>query len=129
MLTSNLLKYNLEKESVELYESFNVLSKRELESRVDIKFEAYINTKLVEFRVAINMTRRQILPSIIQQMNDLGSAYEFGLNVKLNSIGIQNDIKGLEELYSKIQTKVQYLKQFLGTEQELLLLYLLCLFL
>ena len=52
------------------------------------------------------------MPAIIQQMNDLGSAYSHGAAAKLNSVSIQNDIRLLEELYAKIQTKLQYLTQF-----------------
>ena len=33
--------------------------------------------------------------------------------IKLNSIGIQHDFKLLEACYSKIQTKVDYLKKFI----------------
>ena len=56
--TPEALKYNLNKECIQLHEDFNVLTKRELESRIEIKFDAYTNTKLVEYKVAINLARR-----------------------------------------------------------------------
>ncbi|MEK9728286.1 MAG: hypothetical protein VW397_09310, partial [Candidatus Margulisiibacteriota bacterium] len=70
-------------------------------------------TKCVEFKLAIDIARRQIMPAIIDQLNDLGSAFEYGKLVKLNALGIQNDFRVLEELYSKIQTKVDYLNKFI----------------
>ena len=64
----------------------NVLSKREVESRVEIKFDAYSNTKLVEYRLAIDIARRQVMPAILDQLNDLGTAFEYGKMVKLNAV-------------------------------------------
>ena len=91
--TPEAYKYNLDKDCIKLHESLNVLSKREVESRVDIKYDAYANTKLVEYRLAIDIARRQIMPAILDQLNDLGRAYEHGKVVKLNAVSIQNDFK------------------------------------
>ena len=63
--------------------------------------------------MAIDIARRQIMPAILDQLNDLGRAYEHGKVVKLNAVSIQNDFRVLEELYSKIQTKVDYLTKFI----------------
>ena len=67
---------------------------------------------MVEYKVAINLARREVMPALIKQMNDLGAAYSHGVAAKLNSVSIQNDLRLLEELYAKIQTKLQYLVQF-----------------
>ena len=117
--TPEAYKYNLDKDCIKLHEDLNVLSKREVESRVEIKYDAYSNTKLVEYRLAIDIARRQIMPAIIDQLNDLGRAFEHGKVVKLNAVAIQNDFRALEELYSTIQTKVDYLTKFVdGSENE-----------
>ena len=75
--TPEALKYNLDKKCIQLFESLNVLSKRELESRVDIKLDAYSNTKCIEYRLAIDIARRQIMPAILRQLNELGGANAF----------------------------------------------------
>jgi glutamine synthetase len=111
--TPEALKFNLDPDCVALFESMGVLTQRELMSRVDIKLDAYTNTKMIEFRLAIDIARRQIMPAILIQLNDLGQAYANAKLVKLNSIGIQKDFKVLEECYSKIQTKVDYLRAFM----------------
>ena len=84
--TPEAYKYNLDKDCIKLHEDLNVLSKREVESRVEIKYDAYSNTKLVEYRLAIDIARRQIMPAIIDQLNDLGRAFEHGKVVKLNAV-------------------------------------------
>jgi glutamine synthetase len=112
--TPEAIKYNLNKECMALYEDMGVLSKRELESRIDIRFEAYINTKLIEYRLATHMVKRKILPAIVVQMNDLGSAYSHGLTAKLNCVSIQNEFRLLEEQYAKIQTKLGYLEKMIA---------------
>ena len=58
-----------------MYEDFNVLTERELESRVEIKYDAYTNTKLIEYKVAMNLARREIMPAIVLQITDLGTAF------------------------------------------------------
>ena len=112
--TPEALKYNLDKKCIALFESLNILTKRELESRVDIKLDAYSNTKCIEYRLAIDIARRQIMPAILRQLNELGGANAHASAITLNSIGIQHDFKLLEACYSKIQTKVDYLKKFIA---------------
>ncbi|MGA0241717.1 MAG: glutamine synthetase III [Candidatus Marinamargulisbacteria bacterium] len=116
--TPEAYRYNLDPECIALHESLNVLTKREVESRVDIKFDAYSNTKLVECRLAIDIARRQVMPAIIDQLNDLGRAFEHGKVVKLNAVSLQADFRVLEELYSTIQTKVDYLNKFIVSSEN-----------
>lgn len=116
--TPEALQYNLNKECIELFESFNVLSNRELESRVEVKFDAYSNTKLVELRLASDMARRQIMPAILAHMNDLGTTYQTGKAMTLNCIAFQDDFRELEALYSSIRTKLGYLNAFLQTSES-----------
>ena len=82
-------KYALKKECVYIYESLNVLSKRELESRVEIKQEAYANSKLIEYKCAVNVSRRYVLPAILNQLTQLGDT-----NGLLSENGIKN--KGIK---------------------------------
>ena len=110
--TPEALKYNLNDDCVKLFESHGILTKRELESRVEIKFDAYSNTKIVEYKLAIDIARRHIMPAITDQLNELGKAYDYGRQIKLNAVSLQTDFRTLEEIYSKVQTKVEYLSKF-----------------
>lgn len=111
--TPEALIYNLEDSSVALYEKFKVLNKRELESRIEIKLDAYTNTKLVEFRLAADMCRRLIMPGVLEQLKDLGDVYAKGQAAKLNCVSIQNDFRTLEAFYSAMATKLDYLNKFI----------------
>ena len=113
--TPEALKFNIEPSSVKLFESLKVLSKRELESRVEIKFDAYTNTKLVEFKLASDMTRRLIMPAILEHLNDLGSALAQAKSVGISSVALSSDFKTLEALYASMQTKLEKLKLFIKT--------------
>lgn len=113
--TPEALKYNLEKKCIRLFEEMNVLTERELKSRVEIKFENYSNTKLIEYKLAVNMARRQILPSITDQLNQSATTYN-----ALKAAGIENkklkeDLVKLSSLYTSIQTKKQALKTCIQT--------------
>ncbi len=111
--TPEALKYNLDKSCVQLFEDMGVLTKRELNSRVEIKLDAYTNTKTIELKVALDMVRKHVLPAIVSQLADLGDAHRACLQAKLTSPGLSNDIKALDALYGMIQTKEVYLKQFI----------------
>ena len=52
--------------TVELFERFGVLSRRELEARYDIHHEGYVSTINIEAMTMIEMAKRQILPAIIK---------------------------------------------------------------
>ena len=51
------------------HERLDVLSRREVESRVEIKFDAYSNTKLVEYKLGIDIARRKVMPAILDHLN------------------------------------------------------------
>ena len=115
ILVTQALKFNLEPSSVKLFESLKILSKRELESRVEIKFDSYTNAKLVEFKLASDMTRRLIMPAILEHLNDLGGAFAQAKSVGISSAAFKSDFKALESLYAAMQTKLDTLKTFIET--------------
>ncbi len=117
--TPEAIQYESKKKSIELYESLNILTKREIESRVDIKLDAFSNTKTIELKVGLELVRKEILPAITKQINELATAYTQCLNTKINSLALQKDIKILEKLYSSIQTKETYIQQFLSKTESM----------
>ncbi len=53
-------------ESVAAFEKFNVFTKTELESRVEIEYETYAKSINIEARAMIDIARKQILPAVIK---------------------------------------------------------------
>ena len=117
--TPEAINYESKKKSIDLYESLNILTKREIESRVDIKLDAFSNTKTIELKVGLELVRKEILPAITKQINELATAYTQSLNAKINSLALQKDIKVLEKLYSSIQTKETYIQQFISKTESI----------
>ncbi|HSR36225.1 MAG TPA: glutamine synthetase III [Desulfurivibrionaceae bacterium] len=60
--------------AAKLFAKYNVLSKEELHSRYDIYTEQYAKHINIEALTAIQMTRRQYIPAVINFMTDLGAS-------------------------------------------------------
>jgi glutamine synthetase len=58
-------------EVIELFEKYNVLSRRETESRMDIYLEHYIKSVNVEARQTIEMSKTMIFPAAIRYQGEL----------------------------------------------------------
>ena len=52
--------------SVELFEKFKVLSRSELESRMEIEYEIYAKTLNIEAKAMIDIATKQIVPAVIR---------------------------------------------------------------
>ncbi len=61
-------------ESIELFENFGVFSRAELESRVEIEYEQYAKEINIEAKTMIDITRKQIIPSVIRYTTRLADS-------------------------------------------------------
>jgi len=69
--TDQALKALVSKETVELFERYHVLSRRELESRYQIYLEAYKKTIDIEGSCALDIAKTMILPAALKQQKKL----------------------------------------------------------
>jgi glutamine synthetase len=60
--------------AVKLFESFGVFTKAELESRVEIQYEAYSKAINIEAKSMIDIASKQIIPSVISYTTELASS-------------------------------------------------------
>lgn len=60
--------------AVELFESFKVFTRAELESRAEIEFEAYSKAINIEARTMIDMAGKQIIPAVIKYTTQLAAS-------------------------------------------------------
>lgn len=58
-------------DSVRLFEKFGVFKKAELESRVEIKYEAYAKAINIEARTMIDIATKQIIPAVVKYTKNL----------------------------------------------------------
>ena len=107
--------------TVELFERFGVLNRRELEARAIVMYENYAKTINVEARTMLEMVNRQIIPAVL----DYEKALAEGL-VALKSLGVSvlaqtqiiNDIDSrlgeLKIAINELETRLAKADEFKG---------------
>ena len=60
--------------AVKLFETFNVFTKAELESRAEVEYEAYSKAINIEARTMIDMAGKQIIPAVIKYTTQLATS-------------------------------------------------------
>ena len=86
------------KEVVELFEKYDVLSGRELDSRYEVYIEQYVMSVGVEARLALEIARTLIFPAAIRYQGELASTC-----ANLKSLGYEFDTKTLDKLTSLVR--------------------------
>jgi glutamine synthetase len=99
----------LEAEEVKkLFSKYNVLSERELESRMEIYLEQYCKTVYTEASLTLEMAKTLIFPAAIRYQNELASTCA---NLKL--VGYEFDTLALDricELVKSLQDSISVLQ-------------------
>lgn len=103
--TPQALELMLEKDAAEIFTAFNVLSERELHSKIDIKLETYVKVKAIECKTAIGMVNSLILPAAIKQINAMSQAARSLGKLGMKFGAIADDLKRLCALYEEIKEK------------------------
>lgn len=68
------IEYLTTDKTVKLFEKFDVFSRAELESRAEIKYEAYSKAINIESRSMIDIASKHIIPAVIQYVTALASS-------------------------------------------------------
>ncbi len=68
------IPYLMEEKTIAMFERQNVLTKTELESRVEINYEIYSKTINIEAKTMIDMAGKQYIPSIIKYVTNLADS-------------------------------------------------------
>lgn len=55
--------------NINLFSKYNVLNKKELDARKEIKYENYCNVRLIEIKTLTEMIYQQVIPSAIKELN------------------------------------------------------------
>jgi glutamine synthetase len=73
-----------DEKNLALFEKYNVLTRRELESREEIAYDQYFKTVNIEGETTAEMARTMILPAAVRYLNELlhGGEHLKGLGVK-----------------------------------------------
>ncbi|MBN2484070.1 MAG: glutamine synthetase III [Candidatus Omnitrophica bacterium] len=109
--TPEALKLFLNKDALELFKRFDILTEKELHSKIEIKLEAYNKTKDIEFKTAVNIARTMILPAIAQQIALIAPSQAAAKTAGIKSSPFNTEIKLLNDLYAKILTGTHNLEK------------------
>lgn len=89
--------------AVKLFEEFGVFTKTELESRVEIKYEAYSKAINIEAKTMLDMAAKQIIPSVVEYSTEVANSA-----ISVAEVGCDNSVQ--KELLSDITTELKAVK-------------------
>ncbi len=111
--TPTALEQFLTDDVFDVFERFNILSKEELKSKIEIKLEAYNKVKDIEYKTALNIANTLVLPALVVHITSIASAASTALSAGVKSEVLINEVKSLESLYSNIKDGVVKLGKIL----------------
>jgi glutamine synthetase len=85
-------------EVIDMFEKYGVLSRREVESRMDIYLEQYIKTVSLEARLTIEIARTMIFPAAIRYQGELASTC-----ANLKAVGYTFDTDTLDKITAMVK--------------------------
>jgi glutamine synthetase len=85
-------------EVIALFEKYNVLSKRETLSRMDIYFEQYVKTVKVEAKLVVEMSKTMIFPAAVRYQGELA-----GTCANLKAVGYTFDTDTLDKITALVK--------------------------
>ena len=118
--TVNAAKEFIKKETIELFEHFNVLTKNECFARYEIMLENYCDIIYIEASTMIEMVGKEILPAILKYDKILSDSHNsINAACNLKSQHILNKIKFLTESVDKIAHSKNKLEDLLKRVKNL----------
>jgi glutamine synthetase len=74
----------IKKRSIDLFEGLGIFTKRELESRFNIKIERFVKDINIEANILINLVRTKIVPTILEYQNKIIKNIKLGKEIQAN---------------------------------------------
>ena len=97
--------------AVKLFENFGVFTKAELESRVEIQYEAYSKAINIEAKSMIDITSKQIIPAVISYTTELAGSVsavkEAGADASVQSDLLAEVSSYLEEMKTELSALIK----------------------
>lgn len=111
--TPQALEALTEKDSENLFTKHGIFSPKELSSKLEIKLDAFLNIKKIEYKTAVELSRTCFLPAVAQNVKQISDT---ALNLK--TLGISNSPINEElnlylELYEMIKIRTEKLRSSL----------------
>ena len=78
--------------SIKMFEEFGVFTKAELESRVEVKYEAYAKAINIEAKAMIDIASKQIIPAVIKYATSLAASITAIKAAGLDEVEVQTEL-------------------------------------
>ena len=100
--------------AVKLFESFDVFSRAELESRAEIKYEIYSKAINIEAKTMIDMATKQIIPAVIKYATSLAGSINTITAAGVTAVGVQKNL--LNETSALLEETQKALDELIAIE-------------
>ncbi len=104
------------KDAVQLFETYKVLTGRELNARLEVNIEAYVKTLNVEAQTMVLLANRYILPAAFRYLTEVGSAVASAKAGGVTNREGRKLLKRLSELIDVFKQRTEALSTALGHE-------------
>lgn len=105
-------------QTIELFEKFGVFTKAELESRKEIKYEAYSKAINIEAKTMIDVASKQIIPAVIKYTRQLADSINAVVAAGVLEVEVQTELlRETSALLKKTKDALNELKKV--TEEAL----------
>ena len=101
--------------SVAVFEKFNVFTKAELESRVEIEYETYAKTLNIEAKAMIDIAGKQIIPSVIKYTTALAASVN-SIKTACDAADVSVQIELLQEVSGLLAKTKAALKKLMEAD-------------
>jgi glutamine synthetase len=114
--TPEALQFFLKDDVVAAFEKYKIFSKRELESKIEIKLENYIKIKDIEYKYAIKVVNTLLLPAVLKQIKVLAKTNKELEKLNVKSASFPKEIEMLVKIYDDTRVLTIKLEKFLNSE-------------
>jgi glutamine synthetase len=114
--TPEALKLFLNDDVIKVFSKYNILTERELRSKIDIKLENYVKTKEIEYKYAVKVVNTLLLPAILKHINLLAKTNENLSKFNAESGVFVKELETLVKLYGEIRKYRADLDNFLNVD-------------
>lgn len=101
----------LEKEAIDLFGKYGVLTEEEMHAKAEIKMEAYNKIKEIELKTALNMARTLYMPAVTSHMDRVASAMVSVKNAGVESKALSAELADAAKLFENIRKGTEALEK------------------
>jgi glutamine synthetase len=109
--TMDALPQLVTEKNLELFDKYDVLSHRELESRYEIYVEQYFMTINIEGETGQYIAQTMILPAAIRYLGDLTAAAKRSAEVGITASGVVKTAEAVNDLIDRLTDKIAVLAE------------------